>query len=115
MSLSVRMLSETLRTLAFGGITGVYAPLGTPFANPISICIFQNQTTQLVYLSLDGVNDNIALPAGGYILLDLTTNRGSDEGIYFAQGTQIYVRAPGALPTTNGVSLAAFYGSKVGV
>lgn len=115
MSLAVRMLPETLRTLAYTGITGSYAPLGTPFVNPISIFLFQNQTNQLVYVSLDGVNNHFAVPSAGFILFDLTTNKTLSQGIFFSEGTQIYVNAPGTLPTTNAVYLSVLYGANASV
>lgn len=115
MSLAIRMLPETLRTLAYTGITGAYATVGTPFAHPISIFLFQNQTDQLSFVSLDGVNDHFAVPSAGFILFDLTTNKTLSQGIFFSEGTQVYVRAPGSLPSLNGVSLSVLYGANASV
>ncbi len=95
---SVAVQFDTLRSVAFGSITGSYVALGTPFGNLYRILKFINTTNQAVFVSTDGVNDHDYIPAGGFSLYDITTN-GVQERFVFGKGTQVYVKyasAPGS-------------------
>ena len=104
-ALAIRLYTEVLRTLAFGGISGTYAPLGTALANPARKLLFINDTDVLITFSDDGVNDKFVLPAGTMFVLDLTLDKGGD---YVAQGTRYYVKGA---PTVRSVYLSTWYGS----
>jgi hypothetical protein len=106
MSQQVRLKPETLRSLAFSGISGSYAAVGTGISNPSQIFYVQNLTDVIITFSMDGTNDNFILPAGGFILLDVGTNHGIDDSLSFAKGTVLY--AKGA-PSSGSVYLTTFY------
>lgn len=112
MSLAVRLYPEPVRTLAFGSISGTYAKIGTPLVNPCRIFLLQNQTDSLLMFSLDGTNDHFPLPAQGYIIIDVTTNKTVDVGAFFAQNTQFWVKQI-VMPTVGSVYLTSFYGAGV--
>lgn len=112
MSLAIRLYPEVLRSVAFGSISGTYAPIGTPFLHPCRILVLQNQTDGLLVISWDGVNDHLPIPAQGYIILDVTTNKTVDIGAFFAQDTQLYVRDLTA-PTTGSLYVSTFFGTGV--
>lgn len=109
-NLSVRALPETLRSLAFGSISGTYAGLGSAFANPIRILFIENLTDVTLTYSWDGVNDHLVLPRNGYIAIDVTANLASTGGAFhFAQGTRIYVK--GTAASLGATYLTVFYGT----
>lgn len=87
---------DTLRSLAFGGISGAYAALGTPFTVEARIICFTNKTAGDMILSTDSTNADgqIFLPAGSFKLYDLTANLipGKDDSFVIAKGTQFYVK-----------------------
>ncbi|MFI0477772.1 MAG: hypothetical protein ACH349_01415 [Candidatus Rhabdochlamydia sp.] len=87
---------DTLRSLAFGSISGTYAALGTPFTVEARIICFTNKTQGDMILSTDNTNvdGQIFLPAGAFKLYDLTANLvpGKDDNFVIAQGTQFYVK-----------------------
>lgn len=112
MSLAVRLFPEPVRSLAFGSIIAGYTAIGTPFINPSRVFFLQNLTDATLMFSFDGVNDNFPLPASGYILIDVTTNKTVSVGCFFAQGTVIYVKRIG-IPTSGSVYLSTFYGAGV--
>lgn len=99
---------DALRSLGFGSISGTYAALGAAFAHPMRmVCIINNTNADLTF-SFDTTNDNIFVPANGFRLLDVTTNR--EEAItyfVFATGTQFFVKGS---PTSGSVYLEAYYG-----
>lgn len=106
--LAVRMYPEALRTLAFGGISGTYAGIGTAFLNPIRIMHITNTTNVLLTFSFDGVTDHFVVPSGGFILLDVTTNKSQNGGsLCISQGERVYVAGS---PTSGSVYLASFFG-----
>ena len=109
-ALSIRVLPEPVRVLAFGGISGAYAVVGTPLVNPSRMIIFQNFTDGDMMISFDGVNDQLPVAKNGFVLLDVTSNRtGMVQGFYIAQNTQFYVKQISA-PTTGSFYITSFYG-----
>lgn len=108
-NLSVRLYPETIRSLAFGSISGTYTGIGTAFANPSRLLYIVNNTDVLLTFSFDGINDHFVIFNGGFLLLDVTTNRSEAGGaLNISQGTRIYVKGS---PTMNSVYVSTFYGS----
>lgn len=108
-ALSIRLLPEPVRTLAFGGISGAYATVGTPLAHAARIIIFQNFTDGDLMLSFDGINDHLPIANKGFVLLDVTSNKTVVQGFNIAQGTQFYVKQISA-PTLGSFYISDFYG-----
>lgn len=87
---------DTLRSLAFGSISGTYAAVGSAFTVEARIICFTNKTAGDVIFSTDSSNNNgmIFVPAGSFKLYDLTANLipGKDDSFVIAKGTQFYVK-----------------------
>lgn len=99
---------DALRSKAAVSITGTYSTLGTVFAHPMRLICLSNNTDGDLTFSFDGTTDNLFIPAGGFKLFDLTTNRTDpDQSFVFATGTQVYVKGT---PTLRSVYLEAIYG-----
>ena len=79
-SLSVRIRYEALRSLAFGGISGAYAGVGTAFADPVRILKITNLTDADLLISFDGVTDRDIIPANTVEVLDYGSNRAETGG-----------------------------------
>lgn len=103
-------MAEPIRTVAYTGISGAYALIGTALKNPSIIPYLLNATDALLMFSIDGVNDHLALPANGGIVLDLMSNKGLATSYNMQQGSMIYVKTIGT-PTLGAVYLSTFYGS----
>lgn len=100
---------DELRSLAFGGISGSYAAIGTPFEHPVRLICISNNTDGDVVLSTDGVTDMLFIAAGSFKLFDLNTNRKhSDQVWVLPTGTQFYVKQVTA-PTEDSVYIEALY------
>lgn len=110
MSVSVRLMPETVRSLAFGSIGAAYAGVGTTLSRPCRIFMVQNLTDENLMFSFDGINDHFPLASWGYLLLDITSNKTLNQGYFLAEGTRLYVKQIGA-PTEGSVYFTTFYGA----
>lgn len=91
MSLIVKF--DTLRSLAFGSISGTYAAVGSSFQNPVRLICITNNTDGDMLFSFDGVNNHVFVPSHSFKLFDLTTNRQQNENSFeIIAGTQVYVK-----------------------
>jgi len=111
-TLSIRMLAEPIRILAFGTISPAYMGIGTALVYPSRLLLIQNLTDAQLMFSFDGVHDHFTLPAGSNFVFDITTNQAQEAGIYFSTGTRVYVKEVG-VPSTGNVYLSTFYGSNL--
>lgn len=111
MSLSIRLVPETVKELAFGSIGAGYAGVGTVFDKPIRLIIFQNLTDVSVMISFDGVDDHIPLVTSGYLVLDITANKTIANGLYIAEGSRIYVKQLAGAAGSGSFYVSAFGGA----
>ena len=108
-ALSIKLLPEAVRSLAFGSISGTYAGVGNPLSNPSRILLIQNYTDALLMFSFDGISDHIPVAPNGFVLLDITANKTVSQGFYIAEGTRMYVKEIDT-PTSGSVYVSSFYG-----
>ncbi|CAB4127773.1 hypothetical protein UFOVP97_33 [uncultured Caudovirales phage] len=109
MSYGIRLVPDTLRSLAFGVIGVNYAPIGTVFLHPMRIISIKNLTNANLLFSFDGVNDNEVVPAEAGVVYDLCTNRVGTLGAMISIGTRVYVKQSG-VPTAGSVYVTTWYG-----
>lgn len=109
--LSVKALFEPVRSLAFGSIGAAYMGVGLPLNNPIRNFFIQNLTDVPVMFSFNGVDDNFPLPANGFFVLDITTNKSQDVGLYIAEGSRLYVKQLSGAPSKGAVYFSVIYGA----
>jgi hypothetical protein len=107
-----RVYFDTLRSLAFGSISGTYAALGSVLTVSPRIICFTNNTQGGVIISDDSSNASgkLFLPPGSFKLFDLTANMvpGKDDNWVIAVGTQFYVKDTTA-PVSGAVYLEILY------
>lgn len=106
---SIRALAEPLRSLAFGGISGTYAAVGTPLDNPAHAFRLVNNTNGDMIFSLDGVSDHFFVPAASFVLYDISSNNDPNCGFYIAAQTQFYVKQSSAA-SQHSVYIEIIYG-----
>jgi hypothetical protein len=84
---------DTIRTLAFGGISGTYATVGSTFTFPVKLICFTNNTDGDMFFSTNGTANQLFVAAGSFKLFDFTSNRNSLQPVWaLPTGTQIYVK-----------------------
>jgi hypothetical protein len=98
---TTRVQWETLRVLT-APFSGAYQAVGSPLANPSYKLKLVNNTTALVTISIDGVNDIDVAPAGSFWLYDEYSTQ-FREGI--PANTQIYVKGAVGTGGANNVYL----------
>ena len=101
---------DKLRTLAFGSISGTYAAVGTPFAQPVRLICFTNSSDGDMLFSVDGVNDYLFVASGSFKLFDLTTNKFTNQREWCLRaGTQFYVKQS-SMPSKGAVYIECLWG-----
>lgn len=92
MAYSNRLAWETLRSIDSATFAGSYVNLGTPLLYPSYIIKMVNNSTVLVTISIDGVNDHDVCPASSFWLYD--EGKVGRDGAFPAlpAGTQIKVK-----------------------
>lgn len=89
MAYTTRIAWETLRSIDSATFIGTYQAIGAPLVNPAFILKLVNNSTVLVTISIDGVNDIDVAPANSFWLYDEDKTQ-SHEAI--PANTQIYVK-----------------------
>ena len=103
--------ADSLRSLAFGGISGSYAAVGSAIAHNWRMFRITNATQGNMFFSLDGTTDNFFIPAGGFLLYDLSTNTppvSEVDNFVLQVGTTFYVKQSTA-PTSGAVYIEGLY------
>lgn len=109
---SIKLASQVLRSLSYTSVTESYTAVGSGLTHPANIFAIQNQTDVDVFWSWNGTEPNGFLAAnGGHIILDVTTNKKWDQGMFIGLGKVTYVAAlPGqSSPTKGAVYVTAFH------
>lgn len=99
-----KAIFEDIKTLAFGGISGSYAAIGSPTTHRIRSFCISNNTQGDMYFSIDGSSDQMFVPASSFRLYDVQSNINPrlDDGYVLPVGTQFYVKQITA-PTSGSV------------
>ena len=110
---SKKVKFDTLRTIAFGSISGTYAAIGSATTvNPRTICI-TNDTDAAMIVSDDNTNSTgkMYLPARSFRLYDLTTNERQtrDDSFEIGKNVTMYIKQYSGAPTTGVVALEYLY------
>lgn len=97
---------EPLRSLAFGGISGSYAAVGTPTTQRVrAFCITNNTQGDMIF-SVDNTVSagQMFVAKGSYKLYDVQANMNAqfDDAYVLPIGTQFYVKQDSA-PTSGAV------------
>lgn len=101
---------DALRTLAYTSTTNNYVAIGSAFANPVRLICITNSTDGDMLFSVDGMTDVLFVPATGFKLFDLCTNKYLvDQEWVFAAGTQFYIKRA-SVPTLGAVYIECLWG-----
>ncbi len=113
-SSSAKARYDDLRSLAFGSITGTYAGVGAPFANPVRILKVFNTSDQGILVSFNGINDKDFVASGSGYVYDYASNKiGPVEQLEQPAGDRFYVKSAGSNPTLGAVYVTVIYASPV--
>jgi hypothetical protein len=111
--LGIRWSAEEMREVGFAAIDdggGTFVPVGLPLENPAIQLYFLNATDTFIFVSFNGEDDHIPMPAGTNFFVDIGTNRTDQSGCLLAPvGRQISVAYAATPPTTGNFFVSAFY------
>ena len=105
MAFTDRIAWETLRTLA-APFSGAYQAVGGPLEHPSYICKLVNNSTVLVTISIDGIEDVDVAPSNSFWLYDEGKVGQSSATPALPQGTQVMIKGTGG---TGSVYLVSQY------
>lgn len=103
--------ADSIRTLAFGSITGSYVAVGAAITHNWRIFKITNDTDGDLLVSFDGTTDNLFIPAMSFTLYDLSTNApplAEVDNLVLGINTQFYVKESTA-PTKGAVWIEGIY------
>lgn len=106
----VAVAFDPLRSIAAGSVSASYATLGTAFDQRVRILKITNLSDGDVLISFDGDTDHDVVPAGSFVLYDMTTNSPAGvevDQLVLAIGTQIYVKEGPTAPANGFVYATA--------
>ena len=101
---------DAYRTVGFAAITASFTTVGTALSHNWRTVKITNNTNGNLIVSVDGVTNNIFVPANSFTLYDITANTDTDNStaLVFAIGTQFYVKSS-TVPTSGDVYIEGFY------
>lgn len=105
-----RAFFDPIRTLAFGGISGTYASVGSALSKPARGVCFTNDTEGSVFFTDDTSKDKFFVKAGSFKLWDIQANINPkfDDKYVLRIGTQFYVKQIDA-PVSGAVYIEILY------
>lgn len=107
MILSRVMEIDECKTMGFASVGAGYLAIGTPLENTARALLIQNDTDAKIWITNNPLIDKIPLAAGKSIILDISSNKQSDEGFVAARGTQWYAKAYAGLPGSGDIHITA--------
>ncbi len=103
----LRLANEALRSIDSSTFNGAYQNLGTAFQNPTRIFKITNDSTVGITVSFDGGSqDDEYIPAGGFLLIDVSANKICNRILVAPAGTQVAVKGSAGTGT---VYLSTYY------
>lgn len=112
MAYGTRVTFEPVRELAAASIGAAYVKIGTPTIAHTRIVRIVNSTNADVYVSVDGVTNDLRVAASSFVLYDFSANLVQDDGLFLQQGTQFWVKETSAgAPSTGEVWIEVIYAS----
>jgi uncharacterized protein YjiK len=104
--LNTRATIDTLRSRDSATFNNTYQTLGSAVTHSMRLIKITNNSTVLVTISIDGLNDNEVLPAGSFVLIDFSANRETGNAFELPANTQFYVKGAAG---TGSVYLSVYY------
>ena len=82
--------------------------MGAAMPDAIRILKIKNTTNADVYISFDGTTVNDVIVASSGDVIDVTTNKSVEQGMFLPEGTIFYVKYV-TVPTYGNIYLSAYY------
>lgn len=105
-----RVFFESIKELAFGGISGAYASVGSATTHAVRAFCISNNTAGDMYFTVDTTMNQMFIAAGAFRLYDLQSNINPkfDDKFVLEVGTQFSVKQVTA-PVSGSVYIECIY------
>lgn len=100
--------ADILRTAAFGAISGVYSEVGPAVTHNLRIFKITNTTDADLLISFDAINDNLFVPAGNFVLYDISANA-PPTNLIMSIGTVFYAKSASTDPKEGSIYIEGLY------
>lgn len=94
-------------TLAFGALSGTYASMGS-LSFPARSIFINNLTNATITFTTDATEDHVTLGTLQSKEFEITTNKTTENGFFFPEGTTFYAKGTGA--SSGAVYISYIYG-----
>lgn len=101
---------DTIRTLAFGGISGAFAKVGSTTTDATRLVCITNNTDGDMFFSNDGINNQLFLAAGSFKLFDICSNRDNSNSCYLLPSSMQWYVKQSTAPSKGAVYVEVLYG-----
>lgn len=98
---------DTLRSASSAAIGANYTAIGSALPSPAVCLTFKNATNGDVYISTNGVDNMLFLPANSFNVFDIRTNSPSYNDLMFREGTIFYAKDGPSASTTGSLYIEA--------
>lgn len=109
MAYGTRVQFEAVKEIAFGSIGATYSAIGTATTDHTRLVCITNTTDTDVYISLDAITNHLRIATNSFKLLDLTTNKVQDDGLFIDVGTIFYIKRTSGAPASGTVWVEVLY------
>ena len=109
-SLPGRAAFEAVKTATHTGAGAAYAAVGTQLAHPAYSILITSSFDKAIWLSTDGTNDYLLIPAGSNVAIDIAANKQGTAILSLPVGTQFYMKqGPDGAPSTGDIGITPMY------
>ena len=109
MAFGTRVRFEELREAGFAAILAGYTAVGGATSDHTRLIAFYNSTDADIYISFNGVTNHLRIASGSGQVLDLTTNKVRDDGLFIDKGTVLYAKRAAGAPTSGTLWIQVMY------
>ena len=106
---SIRLAAIPVQTVAYSAVTSSFVAMGAAMPDPVRIIKIHNTTDSDIYVSYDGTTEHDVVVAGTGMVIDITTNKSIEQGMFLATGTIVYIEYVSSAPTYGSIYLSAYY------
>ena len=105
MILSRLMSMGACKNMNFSVVAVGYLAIGDSLDTSARALLFQNDTDVKIWITDNPLEDQLPLSSGKSLILDISSNKQSDEGFVAARGKQFYVKAYAGLPSLGDIHI----------
>jgi len=109
MAFGTRAQFEAVREVAAASVGATYSAVGTAIVDHARLIRIVSTLNAEVYVSFDGIVDHIRMAVGSFFIMDLSSNKVRDDGMFVSVGTVFYVKQVSGAAATGSLWIEVLY------